>query len=128
MGRTTLATKRTLHPTWAGLSPAGSHQLCGWRTLFNDLVGELLQLERHVKTECLGGLEIDDQLVFRLPQTKTRALPRTNKIGVCGHFIVCRSALLISSGCKILICLFCTWMIGTFLTWFMPFGLNLTGP
>ena len=27
-GHATLATKRTLLPTWAGLSPAGSHQLC----------------------------------------------------------------------------------------------------
>src|SRR5262249_54336474 len=31
-GHATLATKRTLLLTWAGLSPAGSHQLCGWRT------------------------------------------------------------------------------------------------
>jgi hypothetical protein len=31
-GHATLATKRTLLLTWGGLSPAGSHQLCGWRT------------------------------------------------------------------------------------------------
>ena len=33
--------------------------------LLDHVVGELLQLERHVKTERLGGLEIDDQLVLR---------------------------------------------------------------
>src|SRR4051794_31602352 len=31
-GHATLAPKRTLLLGWAGLSPVGSHQLCGWRT------------------------------------------------------------------------------------------------
>src|SRR6516225_4226040 len=37
-GHATLATKRTLLLTWAGLSPAGSHQLCLAHS-FDDLVG-----------------------------------------------------------------------------------------
>src|SRR3954469_3301826 len=37
-GHATLATKRTLLLTWAGLAPAGSHQLC----LAHDAVGTLI--------------------------------------------------------------------------------------
>ena len=37
-GPATLATKRTLLLTWAGLAPAGSHQLC-LAHLFDHLVG-----------------------------------------------------------------------------------------
>ena len=44
---------------------SGREQAQQTECLFNDLVGELLQLKRHVETECLGGLEINDQLVFR---------------------------------------------------------------
>ena len=33
--------------------------------LFEHLVGEREQLCRHVETECLGGLEIDNELEFR---------------------------------------------------------------
>src|SRR5205807_10511902 len=51
---------RTLPFTWAGLSPAGSHQLCLAHS-FNHLVGVHKQSGWHSKAESLGGLEIDDQ-------------------------------------------------------------------
>src|SRR3954447_12348756 len=57
----TLATKRTLLLTWAGLPPAGSHQLCLAHS-FDHLVGESEQGWWDVEAERLRGLEIDDQL------------------------------------------------------------------
>jgi hypothetical protein len=33
-------------------------------TLFDDSVGTLLQLQRHIEAQRLGGLEIDDQLML----------------------------------------------------------------
>src|SRR6184192_1438352 len=51
---------RTLPFTWAGLSPAGSHQLCLAHS-FDHLVGEGEQLWRNVDAERLGGVEIDHQ-------------------------------------------------------------------
>src|SRR6266480_6349691 len=62
-GYATLATKRTLLPTWAGLPPAGSHQLC-LAHLFNYLVRAHQHHRRHVEAERLGGLEVDHQLEF----------------------------------------------------------------
>jgi hypothetical protein len=29
---------------------------------FDDLVGEPLKMQRHVKAECLGGFEVDDEI------------------------------------------------------------------
>src|SRR2546429_9560321 len=46
--------------TWAGLSPAGSHQLCLAHS-FDHLVGEGEQLWRNVDAERLGGVGIDHQ-------------------------------------------------------------------
>jgi hypothetical protein len=60
-GQATLATKRTLLLTWAGLAPAGSHQLC-LAQLFDYLVGQLLKMQGHVEAKRLGGLQVDDQL------------------------------------------------------------------
>src|SRR5207253_2582747 len=52
---------RTLPFTWAGLSPAGSHQLCLAHSL-DHLVGGHLQGQRESEVERLRGVEIDDQL------------------------------------------------------------------
>src|SRR6516225_4268888 len=57
-GHATLATKRTLLLTWAGLAPAGSHQLCLAHSL-DHLVGTGENRRRYVKADCLCRLEID---------------------------------------------------------------------
>src|SRR5712671_2802973 len=49
--------------TWAGLPPAGSHQLCLAHS-FDHLVSAREQGWRHFEAERLGGLEIDYQLEF----------------------------------------------------------------
>src|SRR5207244_9412076 len=54
---------RTLPFTWAGLSPAGSHQLCLAHS-FNHLVGTAEHRDRHGDAERLCRLEIDEQLNF----------------------------------------------------------------
>src|SRR5215510_13214580 len=59
-GHATLATKRTLLLTWAGLPPAGSRQLCLAHS-FDHLVGEQLQRIRNVQSNCSRSLEIDHQ-------------------------------------------------------------------
>src|SRR4051795_6234073 len=59
-GHATLATKRTLLLTWAGLPPAGSHQLCLAHS-FDHLVGAGEQRWRHGKAEHPGGRQVDDQ-------------------------------------------------------------------
>src|SRR5438309_6314353 len=51
---------RTLPFTWAGLSPAGSHQLCLAHS-FDHLVSAYHEGQRHVDAERLGGFEVDDQ-------------------------------------------------------------------
>src|SRR5437763_2854457 len=55
---------RTLPFTWAGLSPAGSHQLCLAHSL-DHRVGTQRKCWRNVQSEHPRGLEIDDQLIFR---------------------------------------------------------------
>src|SRR5881394_693138 len=52
---------RTLPFTWAGLSPAGSHQLCLAHSL-DHLVGAGEQRRRHGEAERLGGWKIDYEL------------------------------------------------------------------
>src|SRR5262249_50579429 len=59
-GHATLATKRTLLLTWAGLPPAGSHQLCLAHS-FDHLVGAGEQAIRHGEAERPRRLEVDDQ-------------------------------------------------------------------
>src|SRR3954465_9786665 len=63
-GHATLATKRTLLLTWAGLPPAGSHQLCLAHSL-HHLVGACEQSRRHVEAKSLGGLEVYGELKLR---------------------------------------------------------------
>src|SRR3954469_6172927 len=60
-GHATLATKRTLLLTWAGLPPAGSHQLCLAHS-FDHLVGAGEQRRWYVKAERPGRLDVDDKL------------------------------------------------------------------
>src|SRR5262249_826032 len=62
-GHATLATKRTLLLTWAGLAPAGSHQLCLAHS-FNHLVSAGEQSRGDGKAERLGCWKIDHELEF----------------------------------------------------------------
>src|SRR5712691_8545249 len=43
---------------------APQQMMCAIARLLDHLVGALLEQERHVETERLGGLQIDDQLEF----------------------------------------------------------------
>src|SRR5262245_23559724 len=62
-GHATLATKRTLLLTWAGLAPAGSHQLCLAHS-FDHLVGEREHFRRYIESKRPSGLQVDDELEF----------------------------------------------------------------
>src|SRR5438874_9656371 len=55
---------RTLPFTWAGLSPAGSHQLCLAHSL-DHLVGGYEEGIGQREVECLDGFEVDDKSVHR---------------------------------------------------------------
>ena len=62
-GHATRATKRTLRLTWAGLSPAGSHQLC-LAHLLDHLVGAQQDCCRQLDTNCPGRLQVYHQFEF----------------------------------------------------------------
>src|SRR3954470_19337266 len=59
--------------TWAGLPPAGSHQLCLAHSL-DHLVNDHKQLVRDGQAERLGGLEVNDQ--FKRPRLLDRDISR----------------------------------------------------
>src|SRR5436190_6360334 len=63
VGHATLATKRTLLLTWAGLAPAGSRQLC-LAHLLDHLVGGGEQVRGDCEPDRFGGLEVNDQVVL----------------------------------------------------------------
>jgi hypothetical protein len=60
-GHATLATKRTLLLTWAGLAPAGSHQLSLAHS-FDDLIGDCEHARRDGQAERIGRSEINREL------------------------------------------------------------------
>src|SRR5262249_48798738 len=62
-GHATLATKRTLLLTWAGLTPAGSHQLCLAHS-FDHLVGLSEKRRRDFEIQSLCCLLIYNELEF----------------------------------------------------------------
>ena len=57
---------------------------CSHKALFNHLVGELLQIERHLEAKHLGGREIDDEIELRGPLDRqvARSLTLENAGGV----------------------------------------------
>src|SRR5262245_29179905 len=63
-GHATLATKRTLLLTWAGLAPAGSRQLCLAHHSLNHLVSRLQEWLRDGEAKRFRSLEIDYEFVF----------------------------------------------------------------
>jgi len=66
--------------------------LCQKRTLsrfsFDQLVGELLKMDRYIEAQFLGGLEVDNQLVFcRILHWKiTGPFTLKNSIDICSGF------------------------------------------
>src|SRR3954453_5214504 len=88
-GHATLATKRTLLLTWAGLPPAGSHQLCLAHSL-DHLVGAGEKGGSYLNSDGLSCLGVDDQFEpCRLLNRKVSRL-RTSKntIKVYKHVLV----------------------------------------
>src|SRR5262249_32884490 len=75
----TLATKRTLLLTWAGLPPAGSHQLCLAHS-FDHLVGALQERLRDREAKRLGGGQVDYEieLGWLLERLRTIELSASN--------------------------------------------------
>jgi hypothetical protein len=57
---------------------------CGWRTLFDHLVGAGEHRGRQIEAERLGGLEVDHQLVFgwRLYRQVGRLVALENTVDV----------------------------------------------
>src|SRR5262244_893818 len=82
----TLATKRTLLLTWAGLPPAGSHQLCLAHSL-DHLVGAGKQHRGYGETDRLRRDKIDRK--FELGRLLDRQVawlrPAQNLVNVLGR-------------------------------------------
>src|SRR5947207_2912901 len=84
---------RTLPFTWAGLSPAGSHQLCLAHS-FDHLVGAGKQRRRNFEAERHRGLDIDHKfkLDWRLDGKLARFRAPENAIS-----IRCRTTVLVEA-------------------------------
>src|SRR5436305_9213345 len=81
---------RTLPFTWAGLSPAGSHQLCLAHS-FNHVIGERQQLVGNFEAEHLRGTEVDHQLEFGRQDNRqiTRLLAFEDASGINTGLTIC---------------------------------------
>ena len=80
--------KRTCAPRklMSALGQKRTHAVQRIGTLFDQLVGELLETHRHIEAQCLGGREVDDQLVLgrRLHRHVSRVFALQDAVDVAG--------------------------------------------
>jgi hypothetical protein len=72
--RAAIHRRRSLHLTWAGLPPAGSHQLC-LAHLLDNLVCAQLEFAGDREPECRRGFQIPEEILPALPRQRAMSLP-----------------------------------------------------